>query len=207
VTRWRIPTHRTFLALGLGVVKTVAFDLDGVVADTMGRYEELAVHVFSPYLREPFSRELYRQTCGRTFREQVELIFGGLADRDSMVGEFEAGRAAVYEKSPPFVEALATMMTLKMMKYRVAIVSSTQRKQVDEWIFRNELDEVVDVIEGWAPGREKDIQVRAVGASVLVGDSDHDREFAERAGVDFFFVEDGSELGGRTTAQLVRRLS
>lgn len=201
------------MALSQNIV-AVAFDFDGVVADTMPALTRLAVKLFM----ERFSvdtpkaaRSLYLSTTGLPFYTQLQELFPQrLASyRRGVASVFELEKEKLIQRARPFEDIAGALMSLHTRGVLVALCSSTRGAIIAKFLegglarrLRIKFDWVGSIERG-----SKLVQLRKVmqrwdlrpDQLLFVGDSANDARFAWRVGVWFGPVH--CRAGGRRVIQ------
>lgn len=177
--------------------KTVVFDLDGTLADTMGAYSSYAADsiVFAYNVSRVKATMLYFTTAGRPFREQLECMFPRHGFNDLVAEQFENFKVRYQPDVTLFEDAFDACMELSKSGCVLGVVSSTLSNQVHDLIMNSNLSGVIDHITGTARffHENKYEQLKSfknqLGNVVFVGDTLYDLEIANEAAVEFIGVE------------------
>jgi phosphoglycolate phosphatase len=194
--RGLVPEARLRPRLALPAV--LLCDLDGTLVDTMGLLTELATDVLEDVFGMPRSlgRELYVATSGLPFREQLGLIAPGDPRHDVAAARFEAGKPARCSAARMRADTRRALADLKERGVKLVVSSNNSADNVAAFAERSDFPfDLVLGHDGVALGKGRphiDRAARAFGvgpeAMLLVGDSLHDGEIAEREGIRFVGV-------------------
>ena len=173
-------------------------DLDGTLVDTMPILADLAAEVMQQVYGMPrsHSRELYLSTSGIPFIRQLDIICPGDARNPEASARFEAEKPARCGSARLSADARRALIDLRSLGTRIVVSSNNGMENVAA--FARVTDFPFDLVLGYDgnglyKGRPHIACAAAVfGATredmVLVGDSIHDGEIAEREGVRFVGV-------------------
>jgi phosphoglycolate phosphatase-like HAD superfamily hydrolase len=173
-------------------------DLDGTLVDTMPILADLAAEVLESVYGMPRfqGHELYLSTSGIPFIRQLDIICPGDARNPEASARFEAEKPARCSSARLPADARRALIDLRSLGTRIVVSSNNGVKNVAS--FARVTDFSFDLVLGYdgnglAKGRPHIACAAAVfGATcedmVLVGDSLHDGEIAEREGVRFVGV-------------------
>ena len=180
-------------------VKAVVFDFDGTVADTMSELTAISVTLLTQHygLGRREARKRYLMTCGLPFRSQLEELFPADSRNDTVANEFEAAKRRGAAGWRPFSGARTTLTHLKGAGVQTFLCSSSTRELVHAFVVANRLGDSFTEVLGYDGSQTKDLQMLEIMHKhgleardvVFVGDSLHDREFAQRAGVTFIGLQ------------------
>lgn len=170
------------------------FDLDGTLVDTMEALAALAAELLHFHHGIPMDQatELYRETSGIPFRNQLELILPGAAGLDQTSGKFEHRKAIIADSSYLSEARIDALQTLRRLGFGITVSSSSAQHFVDAFHSRVGFD--FDLALGYAPGQTKGLRhfaktCRALNTTqnelLFVGDSLMDAKLAAGAGVSF----------------------
>ena len=174
--------------------KSLIFDFDGTIVDSMTRLTEVAAQVLSRFfsISAAEATRLYTLTSGLPFNEQVATLYPGHPNQKLAVETFEAKKLVSYFSEPLFDDALDTLQTLKEKHYFLAVSSSNAQHLVEKFVQDRLLP--FDLALGWKPNFGKGaahfqwIQQRENFKNdemVFIGDSLKDAERALGCGIDF----------------------
>lgn len=187
VTRHRLALPRVLLC-----------DLDGTLIDTMPILADLAADVLEQVYGMPraLGRDLYLSTSGIPFIRQLDVICPGDARNPAASARFEAAKPARCGSARLPLDARRALLELRARGARIVVSSNNGVDNVAS--FARVADFPFDLVLGYdgnglAKGRPHIACAAAVfGATcddmVLVGDSLHDGEIAQREGVRFVGV-------------------
>jgi phosphoglycolate phosphatase-like HAD superfamily hydrolase len=175
----------------------VAFDFDGTLVDTMHRYADIAAEAMASHFEIPAERahQLYLETSGVPFFQQLELIFGSDPRTDGCVEQFERVKAAYLETVTLDDAARAALARMRGMGLSLAIASNNFQTLLDRFLVDD--PELFDIVLGYGPGISKGpvmfSRVRdRFGVDrrhlLFVGDSLADAQKAYAFGLDFIAI-------------------
>ena len=180
-------------------VKAVVLDFDGTVADTMPELTAIAETLLTQHygLGRREARNHYLMTSGLPFRSQLEELFPADSRNDTVANEFEAAKRRGAAGWRPFSGARTTLTHLKRAGVQTFLCSSSARELVHTFVVANGLGDSFTEVLGYDGCRTKDLQMLGIMHKhdleardvVFVGDSLHDRAFAQRAGVTFIGLQ------------------
>jgi HAD superfamily hydrolase (TIGR01549 family) len=174
--------------------EVMLFDLDGTLVDTMGAFADLAAEVMVERygLLRRNARHLYLQTSGVPFAQQLEIIFGELAENRDAAAEFEARKAAVAGAAEMDGETRGAMESLRDAGVRLVVSSNGNQEHVEGFAARS--GGLFELALGFGAGLAKGephvaLVCDALGARrermAFVGDSLRDGELAAQTGLSF----------------------
>ena len=168
-------------------MSVLAFDFDGVVADTMCFLGGLAVSLLCEEYRMSRSdaQTAYRLTTGVSFRDQLERLFPGSPLNTLVCRRFRLLRDSRYESLPEVPGVQGVIGELVRRGYRCVTLSGTESHVVSGWlqVRGGKLASLLEVLCG-----DKSGELRRLGSSgpvVFIGDSLEDAVTAARAGARF----------------------
>ena len=182
----------------LALPRVLLCDLDGTLIDTMPILADLAAEVLEQVhgLPRPLARDMYLATSGIPFIRQLDLICPDDARNVAASARFEAEKPARCAAARLPGDSRRALLELRGRGTRVVVSSNNGVANVSA--FAQVTDFPFDLALGYdgkglAKGRPHIACAAAVfGASceemVLVGDSLHDGEIAEREGLRFIGV-------------------
>jgi phosphoglycolate phosphatase-like HAD superfamily hydrolase len=182
----------------LGLPRVLLCDLDGTLVDTMPILADLAAEVLEQVHGMPraLGRDLYLSTSGIPFVRQLDLICPGDARNPLASARFEAAKPARCGSARMPGDARRALLELRTRGSRIVVSSNNGVENVTA--FARQADFPFDLVLGYdgnglAKGRPHIACAAAVFGGgcedmVLVGDSLHDGEIAEREGVRFVGV-------------------
>jgi len=201
--------------------KIVAFDFDGTIVDSMPRLADIASELINRYygLSLEISRDLYIQTSGLPFTEQLEHMFPGKEENSEIVEEFERRKEEEVMNEPLFPETKDVLSSLAARGHKVVISSSNFQYIMDDYIDRRGLapDLVLGYREGFSKGRDHFDYIKKhfhadTEDLIFVGDSLRDFEKARANGVRFigrigtFKKDDFRQAGAEQVVHDLREL-
>jgi phosphoglycolate phosphatase len=173
-------------------------DLDGTLIDTMPILADLAAEVLEEVhgLSRPVARDMYLSTSGIPFIRQLDIICPGDARNALASARFEAAKPARCGSARLPTDARRALLDLRARGTRIVVSSNNGVDNVASFARASAFP--FDLVLGYdgnglAKGRPHITCAAAIfGATtadmVLVGDSLHDGEIAEREGVRFVGV-------------------
>ena len=190
--------------------KVIIFDFDGTLVDSMDDFADLASAIMPRYfpVDEPRAREMYLESSGRPFHEQLETLFPQHQSNTSAATEFETTKKLTYIHRPLFTGAGAALTSLREQRLKTVVSSNNSQELVEEYIAQNGMS--FDLILGWRPNFCKgEDHFNAITTTfgvnrsemIFVGDSLHDGDRAHAAGIDFI-----AKLGTFTPEEFRRHL-
>ncbi|MDO8526814.1 MAG: HAD hydrolase-like protein [Deltaproteobacteria bacterium] len=190
--------------------KIIVFDFDGTLVDSMGHLADIAAEVMSLHfsVSRERARDLYHQTSGLPFSEQLKSLYPDQPEKTKMVSDvFETKKRENYFSEPIFPDTLPTLLYLKAKGYTVIVSSNSAQDLLDRFVKQLELpcDLVLGHKGDFAKGLPHFLHIMkrwGVPAleMVFVGDSIKDGEWAFESHIDFIGKE-----GMFTRAQFQKR--
>lgn len=191
-------------------IKTVIFDMDGVISDTQQANSELESLFLKKYGVEMSAEELARDYAGVPERVCAEMIFkkyGKEVDLDKFV-ETKLAALAKFARGRilPIEGALDLIQKLKANNFQLAIASSSTPEFIDLVLDELKIKDKFDVI---AAGNEVKLgkpnpdvfllAAKKLGADpadcVVIEDARHGVIAAKRAGMKCVWLTSGEQLG------------
>lgn len=171
-------------------MSVIVFDLDGTLADTMPGLTRLAVELLVKWYEEEEPEERYLETIGRSFSDQLEVLYPGEKRNQTVAEIYAREKHAGWINAPLWPLARRVTELLTAGGGIVFCASSTEKDLVRRYVLKNRLPVVV------APGEKKLDQLEQITwrmASdcklVLVSDAVYDGELARETGFEFIGVE------------------
>lgn len=172
----------------------VIFDFDGTIVDSMTFLIHVATSLIaSRYeLAEDKARQGYIETCGLPFSEQIEIMFPGDARNAGIATAFESAKRRQLLKFELFPDVAPAIVQLRRCGFKVCVSSGNKEELITELLGSRDLE--IDLVMGYRPGFMKgpdhfEFAKRyfetTVDRLVFVGDSRHDAQTAEQAGIRF----------------------
>ena len=172
----------------------IIFDFDGTIVDSMPFLIDVATSLIaSRYgLSEDGARRGYVETCGLPFSKQIEIMFPGDARNADTAATFEAAKRKQLLKFELFPDVAPAMVQLRRCRFKVCVSSGNKEELIAELLGSRDLE--IDLVMGYRPGFMKgpdhfEFAKRHFETTgdklVFVGDSRHDAQTAERAGIRF----------------------
>jgi HAD superfamily hydrolase (TIGR01549 family) len=196
--RFSPPSALPVRRQGLPLPAVLLCDLDGTLVDTMPMLADLATEVLVEAfgMTRSLARDLYLSTSGLPFCKQLELIAPGDPRNGEAERRYEARKS---ERCHGARMASATRQSLAELKSRgVRVVVSSNNGVANVEAFARASEFPFDLAlgfdgNGFSKGRPHiERAARTFGVSardmMLVGDSLHDGEIAEREGLPFVGV-------------------
>ncbi|MBI4211451.1 MAG: HAD family hydrolase [Deltaproteobacteria bacterium] len=178
--------------------KVVVFDLDGTLIDSMEDFADVASNVmprFYPVSRET-ARQMYLDTSGKPFHHQLETLFPGHPSNADAAKAFEKEKKNNYLDKQLFQGAREMISHLRSKNIKVVVSSNNFQALVDQILDVRGIE--CDLVLGYQPNFEKGEPhfckitetLQAERSEItFVGDSLHDAERAQAAGIDFIGKE------------------
>lgn len=174
--------------------KTVIFDFDGTLVDSMNDFADIAADVMFEYftLDRSTGKQRYLETSGAPFHEQLEVIFPQNLKNKEAAAAFEERKKVTYFDRPLFTDTKETIENLRAQGIKTVISSNNFQDLVDQFVQKSGV--TFDLVLGYKPNFAKgEAQFQHIsqffqvarGDMLFVGDSLHDAEHAKRSGVDF----------------------
>jgi len=143
----------------LGNSKVVcAFDVDGTLVDSMGTFADIAGALIARErgLERGRARQMYLDTSGLPFFQQLDLLFPGDPRNAALAGRFERDKLAGYFTRGYFSDAGSTIKALCAAGLKVAVCSNNTQENVSRFVAQNSVrfDHVLGFREGFSKGPE-----------------------------------------------------
>ncbi len=178
--------------------KVVVFDFDGTIVDSMESFAQIASKVMPKYYDIDSNKayNLYLNTSGIPFFQQLETIFHGNPINTTAANEFEQEKKKSYHEKKLFSDAADTLKSLKEKNVKVIISSNNFHELVEAFVSR--LDIKFDMVLGYKENFSKGADhfehiIKKTGHTkdeiTFVGDSLKDADKANDFGVDFIAKE------------------
>ncbi len=174
--------------------KTIVFDFDGTLVDTMGEYADIAAAVMVEYYGadRSWAREKYMETSGVPFLQQLGVIYPG-DDRNPQASEAFEHRKNVFFETFHVPDGTRRLVAdLRARGYAVGVSSNNFQASLDRFVERERLS--FSLVMGFREGFRKGEQhlrhaMEKTGCAMeeilLVGDSFHDAAVAAGNGIGF----------------------
>jgi phosphoglycolate phosphatase-like HAD superfamily hydrolase len=175
----------------------VMFDFDGTLVDTMHKYADIAAEEMSASFNLPLraARELYLETSGIPFFEQLRTIFGSSPRNDVCANKFEARKAKYLETVWLADETRRVLSELRTMGLSIAITSNNFQDLLDRFVApdRNLFDLVLGFSGKYSKGPTQfGCVLDTFGVDrrhiLFVGDSISDARKSLAFGIDFVAI-------------------
>ncbi len=192
---------KTILHHELCGVRVIVFDLDGTLIDTMRYFGNIASKVINKYYGIPIpkAREMYFETSGVPFFQQLEMMFPGDMRNKKAAEEYEEKKLEFFFNEP-FPGELGNILRelRKRFPQLVFVVSSNNfdnlvNDYMEKYGTKEIFDEILGFKEGFAKGKDHfDYIIRKYSVSkdeiVFIGDSWWDAKMALDNEVKFMAV-------------------
>jgi phosphoglycolate phosphatase-like HAD superfamily hydrolase len=176
------------------VPELLLLDLDGTLVDTMPAFADLAAAVIARHfgLLPTNARNLYLQTSGVPFAQQLDAIFGDHPAVAPAAAEYEARKHAICAAARMDADTRAALDELRARGVALVVSSNGMQGHVDR--FAAHCRGLFELALGFGGALAKGephialVEERtgvARGAMAFVGDSVRDGELAEASGVRF----------------------
>ncbi len=175
-------------------IKVCLFDFDGTLVDTMGQFADLAGSIIEKAYNIAFekARQLYLDTSGIPFFQQLEVLFPERADNPLLAQDFEERKIESFFSESFSEDTIKSMNALKAAGFKIGISSNNFQNLVEQFVQREEIgfDYVLGFKENFAKGKDHFFYVIEKANCqaeelLFVGDSLKDAEKAEQGGVQF----------------------
>ena len=175
----------------------IAFDFDGTLVNTMHEYARIASEeIYNLYgLRKETAKQLYLETSGIPFFQQLDLIFGSDSRNSLCADKFEK-RKATFLKTVRLDECVqALLYRIRSMGLSIAITSNNFQELINEFV--SYVPGLFDLVLGFGNGFSKGpMQFSQVIDSfgidrrylLFVGDSLSDARKSLAFGIDFVAI-------------------
>lgn len=171
-----------------------AFDFDGTLVDSMGAFADIAGALIARErgLETGRARQMYLDTSGLPFFQQLDLLFPGDPRNAALADRFERDKLAGYFTREYFPDAGSTITALGAAGLKVAVCSNNTQENVSRFVAQHSVrfDHVLGFREGFSKGAEHFEHIRrreglSLEQMVFVGDSIRDGEKTLAYGIDF----------------------
>lgn len=179
--------------------RMVIFDFDGTIVDSMLHLENLAVRALTRYIHEiPTERlrQIYKDTSGRPFCEQVDQIIPhkSIEFRKKIVADYEQMKEITILDQSMFIDTKEILQYLKEKGYYLCISSSSQKNMITRFFAQHELlilfSEILGYEENFAKGSDHfSYLITKYGIHpeemIFIGDSLEDKKCANDNNISF----------------------
>lgn len=130
----------------------ITFDFDGTLVDTMQDYAEIAANEMAKQydLSLNLAKQLYIETSGVPFYQQLEQIFGSDTRNSACADRFETKKAKYLERVNLRSTTIEFLQKIKQLGASIAITSNNFQKLIDDFVERN--PELFDLVLGFGDG-------------------------------------------------------
>ena len=176
-------------------MKTFLFDLDGTLLDSIELILQSFHHTSRVHLDRQLSDAFWLEGIGRPLRDQLSRIARSDEEREAMLDTYRTFNLEHHDSmTKPYPGVVDVVKALDKRGVNLALVTSKLRVGADRGVRLLGLEEELpvricadDIVNG-KPHPEPVLKaLEALGASpegaILIGDSDHDIESGNRAGV------------------------
>jgi phosphoglycolate phosphatase-like HAD superfamily hydrolase len=183
------------MTLTFPLKRACLFDFDGTLVDTMHQLADIAMHIIhqmQPCISAALARQLYLETSGIPFWQQLEQIMPDHPMNETAASLFEHEKAWVIRRHGVPQATQRTLQRLRQAERIIAISSNNVQSLVDTYVIENQLS--VDMVLAWQPNLYKGkphfdaIAHRydlTYDQMVFIGDSLTDATLAQQYGIDF----------------------
>lgn len=180
-------------------IKTVIFDFDGTIANTMPFLTELAVKLMieNYNISKDEAQKRYLETSGMSFADQIESIFPNYPENQKVVNSFESMKQKDIFEHSLFSEAIPTFRYFNNKKIKAFICSSTKQEIITNYAKLYKIDNLTEKFFGFKPGFGKGEQIDFIlqhyklcpEETLLVSDSLRDFDFEKEKKIKFIGIE------------------
>ena len=175
----------------------IMFDFDGTLVDTMHEYARIASEEISSFYDVPLetASQLYLETSGIPFFQQLDVIFGPDSRNDKCAVRFEKRKAEFFKNVRLDRDTIYTLLKLRSLGLSIAITSNNFQELLDSFVRREQ--KLFDLVLGFGKGISKGpIQFTLVMDTfgidrrhlLFVGDSLSDVRRSLAFGIDFVAI-------------------
>ena len=175
----------------------ITFDFDGTLVDTMHDYARIASEeIYNLYgLKQETAKQLYLETSGIPFFQQLDLIFGPDSRNGTCADRFEKRKAAFLKNVNMDAHIQSLLYDIRSLGLSIAITSNNFQDLVDEFVVK--VPGLFDLVLGFGNGFSKGpMQFSQVLDSfgidrrylLFVGDSLSDARKSLAFGIDFVAI-------------------
>ena len=111
----------------MDIPKVIVFDWDGTIANTMPILTKIAVDLLTHHyqLDRDQAKQLYIETTGLPFVQQIALIFPKNTKNTLVVSEFEQKKENTFFDQALFPDVVTVFQAFKRVNVSIAVSSST----------------------------------------------------------------------------------
>ena len=196
-------------------IRLCAFDMDGVILDSMPTLTQYAVETMRVIYKCPreFAERRYKETTGRPFVQQLDEIFPKDERNSDALRLYETIHAAISPALPLSPMVPMVINTLRELEISTALITSTHKS-----ILFDQLHQVqslgFDFMGGFQDGFTKvdllneAMELMAIfpDECILFGDTEHDRKVAKAANTKFCFIRKPEDLAFYVGMSLTRNI-
>jgi phosphoglycolate phosphatase len=137
--------------------RTVVFDFDGTLADSMPFLQKIGVEVMMKHyaVSKESATQRYVSTTGLPYEHQIKLNFPDDPRNEIAIEEFEQLKIKRIYEQELFPDAEETVRKINQMGFEVFVSSSTFQPTVEEYFRRKGILDLFKAIVGYRPGFEK----------------------------------------------------
>ena len=176
-------------------LKVIVFDLDGTLFDTMTDFANQAALLIAKYYNTSYAygRQIYLNSSGLPFYQQLEILFPGHVKNPEVVSEFERWKLENIADAPLRTHARETLVKLLNTGILLAISSNNMQANVNRMIKAARLP-VTEIMgfrdEAFCKGQAHFTQFAkcfncTMQEILFIGDSPNDYRIARQCGVNF----------------------
>lgn len=181
-------------------VKAVVFDLDGTLIDTMKYFGEVASAVINKYYGVPIekAKEMYFETSGIPFFQQLEVMFPGDKRNSAAAEEYERNKTKFFfdEDFPEELKRILRETKREYPQFIFVVSSNNFENLVKEYMKRHNVDvfdEVLGYRDNFAKGNDHFSYIEKKYGLIrreimFIGDSWWDAEMALTNNVKFLAI-------------------
>ncbi len=141
--------------------KAIVFDLDGTLIDTMKYFGEVASEVINKYYDIPIekAREMYFETSGVPFFQQLEMMFPDDERNSKAAEEYEKNKLSFFFNEPfsPVLRDILSNAKKEYPEFIFVVSSNNFENLVREYMKKYNVDvfdEILGFREGFSKGKD-----------------------------------------------------